>query len=162
LKPLPPPAIRMEILSQAGLLAPVRAMLTSFSERSGFDDIETGHLALAVDEALANVIRHGYDSQPDGRIWISAYLIEEPQRRIRIEIEDEGRQTDPDRIVSRDLDEVRPGGLGVHIMREVTDTCEFERRKPGGMRLILEKTPRGEQKNLSDQNHTGTPENGSK
>jgi serine/threonine-protein kinase RsbW len=158
---LPPPSIRMEILSRADLLAPVRAMLTSFSERSGFDEIETGHLALAVDEALANVIRHGYDSRPDGRIWISTYLIEEPERRIRIEIEDEGRQTDPDQIVSRDLADVRPGGLGVHLMRNVTDTCEFERRMPGGMRLVLEKTIRREEDRPSDQNHAGTPENGS-
>ena len=85
--------------------------------------------------------------------------MEEPERRIRIEIEDEGRQTDPAQITSRDLAEVRPGGLGVNIMQEVTDTCEFERRTPGGMRLILEKTPRGAA-DSSDQNHAGTPENG--
>ncbi len=155
-----PPAIRIEILSRADLLAPVRAMLTSFAERSGFDDVETGHLALAVDEALANVIRHGYDSRPNGRIWLSAFLIEEPERRIRIEIEDEGHQTEPEKIASRDLEEVRPGGLGVHIMQEVTDTCQFERRTPGGMRLILEKTPRRAKKDPSDQNHAGSPENG--
>ena len=154
-----PPAIRLEILSQADLLAPVRAMLISFSERFGFDEIETGHLALAVDEALANVIRHGYESRPDGRIWISIFLMEEPERRIRIEIEDEGRQTDPAQITSRDLAEVRPGGLGVNIMQEVTDSCAFQRRPPGGMRLILEKTPRGAA-DSSDQNHAGTPENG--
>lgn len=134
--------VRVELLSRPELLAPVRAMLVSLAERFGFDDIETGHLALAVDEALANVIRHGYDSRPDGRIWMSIQLVEEPTPRFRIEIEDEGRQVDPATITSRDLDEIRPGGLGVHIMREVTDACDFEPRRPTGMRLVLEKVPR--------------------
>lgn len=138
----PDTVIRLEILSRPELLAPVRAMLVSLAERFGFDDIETGHLALAVDEALANVIRHGYESRPDGRIWLTILTIEEPTPRIRVEIEDEGRQVDPATIAGRELDEIRPGGLGVHIMREVTDACDFEPRRPTGMRLVLEKAPR--------------------
>jgi len=137
-----PPTIRLELQSRPELLAPVRAMVVSLAERFGFDDIEVGHLALAVDEALANVIRHGYESRPDGRIWIAIRLIESPAPTFRIEIEDEGRQVDPEQITPRDLDDVRPGGLGVHIMREVTDACDFEARTPRGMRLVLEKMPR--------------------
>jgi anti-sigma regulatory factor (Ser/Thr protein kinase) len=136
------PTIRIELLSRPDLLAPVRAMIVSLAERFGFDDIESGHLALAVDEALANVIRHGYESRADGRIWVAVHLIESPVRTLRIEIEDEGRQVDPSLINPRDLDEIRPGGLGVHIMREVTDACDFETRQPRGMRLVLEKMPR--------------------
>ena len=136
------PTVRIELLSRSELLAPVRAMVVSLAERFGFDDIESGHLALAVDEALANVIRHGYESRADGRIWIAVHLIESPTRTFRIEIEDEGRQVDPAMINPRDLDEIRPGGLGVHIMREVTDACDFETRQPRGMRLVLEKMPR--------------------
>ena len=156
-----PSLIRVELLSQPELLAPVRAMLTSLSERLGFDDVETGHLALAVDEALANVIRHGYEGAADGRIWLSASVRETPTRRLHIEIEDQGRQVDPDQINPRDLDDVRPGGLGVHLMREVTDTCEFERRTPTGMRLVLEKSiPTARPSGRYDKS-TGTPENGS-
>lgn len=131
--------VRVEILSRPELLAPVRAMVISLSERFGFDEIESGHLALAVDEALANVIRHGYEGDADGRIWIAIGVVEADTPRMRIEIEDEGRQVDPETIASRDLEEIRPGGLGVHIMREITDSCTFEPRQHGGMRLVLEK-----------------------
>lgn len=134
--------VRIELQSRPELLSPVRAMLMSLAERFGFDDVEAGHLALAVDEGLANVIRHGYDSRPDGRIWLNVSLIESPTPRFRVEIEDEGRQVDPATIASRDLDEIKPGGLGVHIMREVTDSCEFTPRDPAGMKLVLEKRPR--------------------
>ncbi len=131
--------VRLEILSRPELLAPVRALLISFAERFGFDEIESGHLALALDEALANVIRHGYGGDSNGRIWIAIGIVESNPARLRIEIEDEGRQVDPETIVSRDLEQVRPGGLGVHFMREIMDTCTFEPRQDKGMRLVLEK-----------------------
>ena len=67
--------VRLEILSRPELLASVRAMVISLSERFGFDQIESGHLALAVDEALANVIRHGYEGDADGRIWIAIGIV---------------------------------------------------------------------------------------
>ena len=55
-------------------------------------------------------------------------------------IEDEADQIDPDSIKGRDLEDVKPGGLGVHIMREIMDSCRFERRKQEkGMRVIMEK-----------------------
>ena len=134
-------SVRMEIQSRPDLLAPVRSMVISLAERFGFDEVECGHLALAVDEALANVIRHAYDNEPDHRIWITISPLETPSRVFRIVIEDEGRQCDLDKIASRDLTEIRPGGLGVHLMREVTDQCRFEHRTPRGTRLLLEKIP---------------------
>lgn len=136
-----PASVRLEILSRPELLAPVRSMVISMAERFGFDEVECGHLALAVDEALANVIRHAYMGDDAGRIWITILPIETSTPIFRIEIEDEGKPFDIESIVPRDLDEVRPGGLGVHLIREVTDRCTFERRSPRGMKLVLEKTP---------------------
>ena len=133
------PALKLEIASRPELLSSVRSMVVSFGERAGLDEIESGHFALAVDEALANVIRHGYQSRPDGRIWLSLSSVDEPEPRIRVAIEDEGVQIDPEKIRPRDLDEVRPGGLGVHIIQEVTDHCEFSRREDVGMSLVMEK-----------------------
>ena len=133
--------VRLEIQSRPDLLAPVRSMVISLAERFGFDEVECGHLALAVDEALANVIRHAYDGEPHHRIWITISPLETPHQVFRIIIEDEGRQCDLDAITPRDLSEIRPGGLGVHLMREVTDQCRFEHRTPRGTRLVLEKIP---------------------
>ena len=133
------PVLKLEIASRPELLSSVRSMVVSFGERAGLDEIESGHLALAVDEALANVIRHGYQGRQDGRIWLTLCSLDVPEPRIRIAIEDEGSQIDPEKIRPRDLDEVRPGGLGVHIIREVTDHCEFSRREDVGMSLVMEK-----------------------
>ena len=94
-------------------------------------------MALAVDEALCNVIRHGYDSAQDRPIWVR--LWPEGERGLRIVIEDEAKQVDPATIRSRDLEEIRPGGLGVHIMHEIMDEVTFEKRDSVGMRLTLVK-----------------------
>lgn len=130
---------RIEIPSQPSFLAPVRAFVTCMAERVGFDEIAQFQIALAVDEAVANIINHGYGRRPDGRIWLHVSRLTEGRCGLRFVLDDDGRQVDPDLIRSRPLDEVRPGGLGVHIIREVMDDCRWERRSGGGMRVTLVK-----------------------
>ena len=132
------PEIRLEMWSRPNLLAPVRAMVGAFARRAGFGEIECGQISLAVDEAICNIIRHGYDSRDDGRIWISCRALEDPGG-LCIELEDEARQIDPAAIRGRDLDDIRPGGLGVFIIREIMDHVVYEQRDGGGMLLRLEK-----------------------
>lgn len=134
-----PPEMRLEMLSQPRLLAPARALLSSLAQRLGFPEAYCGQISLAIDEAVSNVIKHGYDRRPDQRIWISAWHIEGPRPGIRIEVDDLARQVDPESIRSRDLDDIRPGGLGVHIIREVMDECRYEKRPAGGMKLTMVK-----------------------
>ena len=155
------PDVHMRLLSQPRLLASVRSLLTSLAERIGFGEVESGHVALAVDEALANIIRHGYEKREDELIELSVWVLNTPKPGIKIMIEDEAPQVDPEAIQGRDLDNVQPGGLGVHIMREVMDTCHFERRDNRGMRVTMQKTL---DRSSSDSSHVATtqkaPESG--
>jgi anti-sigma regulatory factor (Ser/Thr protein kinase) len=116
-------------------------MVAAIARRIGFSEEGCGQIALAIDEALCNVMRHGYEGRTDRPIWISVW----PQcaggrtNGIRIIVEDEARQVDPAQIKSRDLDDVRPGGLGVHIISEVMDEVIYEKRASTGMRLCMMK-----------------------
>lgn len=134
-----PPDIQVEMFSQPRLLASARAMVGSIAQWVGFDDVQCGQVSLAVDEALCNVINHGYERRDDGRIWISLWATNVEPPGIRIVIEDLAKQIDPDKIRSRDLDDIRPGGLGVFIIREIMDDVKYERRAEGGMRLSMAK-----------------------
>ena len=131
------PAVHLQILSRPELLAPVRALLNTLAAQQGLGDIESCHLALAMDEALTNVIRHGYQGDPNGRIWIAIAPL--PSGGLRVEIEDRARTVDPASLQGRDLDDVRPGGLGMHLMRTLVDRFDHAPREGGGMRLVLEK-----------------------
>lgn len=133
------PLIQMQIPSQARFLAPVRAFMGGLAERMGFSGEQGCRMSLALDEALCNVINHGYDRAEDGTITLAFSDRENGRPCLKIVIEDDGRQVDPADIKSRDLDEIRPGGLGVHIIREIMDEVLYERRESSGMRLTLVK-----------------------
>jgi anti-sigma regulatory factor (Ser/Thr protein kinase) len=138
-EPQAQPDIRLEMFSQPRLLAAARAMVGNVPQRIGFNQVECGQISLAVDEALCNIINHGYERSPDGRIWISVWSADAGHPAIRIIVEDRARQVDPSSIRSRDLEDVRPGGLGVFIIREVMDDVGYEQRNGGGMRLTMVK-----------------------
>ncbi|MCL4742187.1 MAG: ATP-binding protein [Phycisphaerales bacterium] len=133
------PHITVEMLSNPVYLSGARQLVSSVAQRLGFDEMACSQIALAVDEALCNVIRHGYDRAVDRPIWLSLWPVEEGKGGLRIVIEDEAKQVDLDAIKGRKLEDVRPGGLGVHIIREVMDEVKYERREGAGMRLTLVK-----------------------
>ena len=58
---------------------------------------------------------------------------------LHLELDDRGTFVDPSRIASRPLDQVRPGGLGVHLMKSTMDVVEYRKNAYGGTTLVLEK-----------------------
>jgi len=133
------PDVRLELYSQPRLLAGARALISNIAQRIGFNEILCGQISLAIDEALCNIINHGYERRTDGRIWVSIWALGNDPPGLRIVIEDDARQVDPDSIQSRDLDDVRPGGLGVYLIQEIMDQVQYERRPHKGMRLTMVK-----------------------
>ena len=55
------------------------------------------------------------------------------------EIEDHATWVDPSRIASRPLDQIRPGGLGVHLIQSTMDDVAYTRNEHGGTTLRLVK-----------------------
>jgi len=134
------PHMRLEMKSQARLLAAARAMILQFSQRLGFPENIAGQISLAVDEALCNVINHGYERREDGHIALNLWSLDDADSPgLRIVVEDRAKQVDPATIKPRNLDDIRPGGLGVHIIRQVMDHVQYEHREGGGMRLTMSK-----------------------
>lgn len=141
------PEVKLQMFSQPRFLAGARALVGCVAQRLGFNEMQCGQISLAVDEALCNVITHGYERRPDGRLWVELWALDSKPVGIKIVIEDLAPQIDPDKIRPRDLDDIRPGGLGVHIIREVMDEVTYERRSGGGMRLTMIKRLRQAEEN---------------
>lgn len=133
--------IRVELCSNPQFFSGVRELIGSVARRTGFTEKNASQISLAVDEALCNILCHGYDRKTDRPITIGITPVREDNGGIglTIVIEDEARQVDPSAIKGRDLADIRPGGLGVHIIREVMDAATYEKRDGGGMRLTLVK-----------------------
>jgi anti-sigma regulatory factor (Ser/Thr protein kinase) len=79
-------------------------------------------LVLAVNEACMNVIQHAYGEQATGEIRLH---ITAAAQRLTIELEDDAPAIDTTKVKPRALSDVRPGGLGVHFIREIMDEMEF-------------------------------------
>lgn len=145
------PHIRLELVSNPVYLSGARELINAVAKRVGFDDISCSKIALAVDEALCNIIRHGYDRATDRPIWISIWPLSQgedqrPTGGLRLVIEDEARQVTPEMMKGRELEDIKPGGLGVHIIKEIMDEVTYEQRPNRGMRLTLVKhTPEGDE-----------------
>lgn len=135
------PEVLLNLTSKTIYLCSVRVFAESMAQRMGFTHQQAGHIVLALDEALANVIRHGYHGDESKRIDVAfSHVIHDTLGPgLRIVIEDDGEQIDPANVRGRDLDDVRPGGLGVHIIRQVMDDAVYEQIAGRGMRLTLVK-----------------------
>lgn len=118
----------------------IRRLVFTASTECGFSDRDAGQVAMAVDEALTNIYRHGYQLDEQGRITLHVRTVSSPAPNIDITIEDEGQQVKPSTIQSRNLDDVKPGGLGVHLIQTIMDQSHWEPRDTHGMRLLMSKT----------------------
>ena len=139
---------QLTIHSDPGDLAQVRTAVEVGGGRVGFSQKDCHAMALAVDEALANVIRHAYQGANDKKIEIEITELNQQDDRqgLKVCIRDYGKTVDLSKIKGRDLEDVRPGGLGVHIMRKIMDEVVFKCPSDGGTRLLMVKYLNNQQK----------------
>ena len=136
------------IRSDPAELGRVREAIEARGARVGFGKKDCHAMALAVDEALANVIKHAYKGARDKKIEIRIEELnnEVAQQGLKVTIRDFGKAVEICRIKGRELTDIRPGGLGVHIMRKVMDEVVFECPPSGGTLLRMVKYRRDKQK----------------
>ena len=121
-------------------MAMVRPSVRSAARYCGFDESATHDIVLAVSEACQNVIVHAYAKQQTGEIVLD---IRRRADGIVLRVTDFAASIDIDSVVPRDLDDLRPGGLGTHFIRELMDSADFL-PGPGGVGNILQMTKKME------------------
>ena len=133
--------MELSMLAEPDYLSVGRAAVRRVGTGIGLDDEQCESVALAVVEALTNVIRHSYDGPCDKRIIVklNEVIYSEEASGLEIVVRDFGRQVDPSVIKGRDLEDVRPGGLGVHIIHSVMDEVSFTPVGDCGMQLRMVK-----------------------
>ena len=132
--------LKMTLKSNRAALPGMRDRVRALTQAERFGEEAGGQIVLAVEEALANIIQHGYEGASDQPIEVRFDRLEQNGRRgIRVTLRDYGRQVDPATIRSRDLDDIRPGGLGVHIIRSIMDEVVYACLADCGMLLTMTK-----------------------
>jgi len=115
-------------------LSAIRSLAEKMCLICGMTDTEAEDVKLAVDEACSNVIKHAYKGDTANKIVVK---FRTGRKGFEVVIEDSGLKADPAFIRGRDLDDVRPGGLGIHLIKRAFDVFEFDELRKKGNRLRL-------------------------
>lgn len=133
--------IELNLPSDPRFLCVLRATVGKICQLAGFEQTDGSKIVLAVDEACSNVIKHAYKGRQDKKIFLKFVMNESG---IQINILDFGISAEMDSIKPRSLKDIRPGGLGVHLIRSVMDNVEYKPDSEKGNQLILNKSiPKG-------------------
>jgi anti-sigma regulatory factor (Ser/Thr protein kinase) len=127
--------LTLAIPADSRFLAPLRAVIDAAGEVAGLGPEDRKAVALALSEAVSNVIEHCYCGSC-GPISLRCLMSD---GRLEIRIRDYGPKPDLTKMHGRDLSDVRPGGLGVHIIHETMDEVEYDLSPEAGTELKLVK-----------------------
>ena len=113
---------RIHFLSRPDKLKPVRDAVRALAQRMGCSVENIECMVMAINEACMNVIQHAYGTQEDGEVILEFWKDGED---LVVRIHDFAETVDKKNIKSRDLDDVRPGGLGVHMIHKMMDSVDY-------------------------------------
>jgi anti-sigma regulatory factor (Ser/Thr protein kinase) len=116
----------LHVPSSTENLAMIRDFVSSIGARAGLDDAQVLRLALAVDEACANVIEHAYGSEQFHEVTIHGELDND---ELSFVIVDTGKHFDPAHLQSESVEELvkqrKSGGLGLRLIRTIMDDVQY-------------------------------------
>ena len=127
--------LKLRMPSDPRFLPVVRGVVFPLAAAVGWDECECRAITLALDEALANIIRHAYHSNPGGLIELEC---RETGEGLEVTLLDQGEAPDKSKICARAIACDQPGGLGTHIIRDVMDSVSYQ-ATPEGNRFVASK-----------------------
>jgi len=131
--------VALTVPSHPKFLYIVRNVMYPLAVNAGFSKKEARKIVLAVDEACSNIIKYAYAGDTTKTISIT---VTNETDHISVRLIDLGRKVDVAKIAPRDLDDVRPGGLGTHFIRSAFDSVVYDTGQEQGTVLTLLKKKR--------------------
>jgi serine/threonine-protein kinase RsbW len=102
--------------------------ITAWCQQHGLPEETIYEVNLIVDEIVSNVIRHGFKDGQDHTIRLRVSLVDD---NLEILLQDEGVHFNPLTLpppdISRPMEERRPGGLGIFMVKQMTHDAQYHR-----------------------------------
>lgn len=124
--------------SEPRLLPALRGAMEQITAVFGWNQTDCRAIALALQEALTNKIRHAYHNRPDGVITME---IQARENDMEFRLTDQGDPPDPGKICARAAGSLTPGGLGTHIIRDVMDSVFYSSSAEGNHVVLIRRFP---------------------
>jgi serine/threonine-protein kinase RsbW len=119
-------------------LSAIRDFVVNIAKGMGFQDFDLYAVELAVDEACSNIIEHSYGGENKGDIELTC---DSNERSLVIILRDRGTPFDPSIIpepnFGLNIDQLKPGGAGLFLMRKMMDEVYFDFSQGSGNVLTM-------------------------
>ncbi|WCL48366.1 ATP-binding protein [Leptospira sp. GIMC2001] len=128
--------IRLQIPSHPKYLSLSRSFVFNAARDNGFSLYDSADIRLIVGEAVQNIIKHAYLENYDRPIFIDMEFFKE---KVEIRIRDYGVKSKLASMKSYDLSDYREEGLGLYLIRKLTDHYFLDQSMEVGNQMVLMK-----------------------
>ena len=130
---------KKDFLVRSSSLKDVRTFCREVFEKLHIEQNLKEELVLAIAEAAQNIVKHAYKDNPNTEDKM-VVQISCNENKLQIGFYDMGTPVDPTKVKHREIDNVKPGGLGTFFIQEIMDAVEFkDGKKPWINHLVLTK-----------------------
>jgi anti-sigma regulatory factor (Ser/Thr protein kinase) len=130
--------LKFLVPSNPRFLCVIRAAVGELGSIYGFPDEECRAIILAVDEAVANIIRHAYHGETDRPIEVNCEVLGD---YLQFRLLDQGEPPDMKRICGKPMDDVALSGRGTHLITMIMDDVCYERTPEGNQLRLTKRLP---------------------
>ena len=103
----------------------IRKMTADFLKGHELNHNKIKEIELGVDEAITNIIRHSY--KVESKENIIAIKLELIDNKVIIHLYDNGTPINEEKIKPRELDDIKPGGLGTYFINKIMDEVKWSK-----------------------------------
>tara|TARA_B100000989_G_scaffold51266_2_gene34078 strand:- start:56 stop:478 length:423 start_codon:yes stop_codon:yes gene_type:complete len=128
-----------DFIVNSGSLKDVRLFSRDVFEKLNLDKNLKEELVLAIAEAAQNIVKHAYKGieDTDDKMQIKISLND---NKLEIGFYDKGKPVVEENIQHRQLDDIKPGGLGTFFINQIMDDVVFKKdQKKWVNHLVLTK-----------------------
>ena len=128
-----PLLLEITFVADPSWLSTVRQRVRTAAAQLTADAGWVADVVMAVNEACMNVMQHAYKGDVAGEIVLKMRQV---GAFLEIALLDFAPPIAADTIRPRALEDVRPGGLGTHLIRAVMDRCEYANLAQGAGNIL--------------------------
>ena len=115
----------------------IRSMLVDFLNNHKLPVKEIKEIELGTDEAVTNIIKHSY--KVENKKNIIQIELEFSENKVIVHLYDNGTPVNEEKIKPRELNDVKPGGLGTYFINKIMDEVRWKNSDKWVNHLILVK-----------------------
>lgn len=144
-------SLQLQIDNDFSAIAPASAKMREFLEQRQAPDAAAFLADLVIEELVTNTIKYGYDDERPHCIQAAVDFADD---QLIVEVRDDGREFDPLARERPDTtltaEERGIGGLGIHLVCEMSDSVRYERRDGWNVVTARKTFPSGPGKHHGD------------